>query len=241
MNQRKTVVLSFVLSFIGVLFLFSIVSQSSIPPPEATIFEKGVIGGVFIFLCCVGISFALRPNWMKTVFLKKDEGGKKNTNESKRCLQGHHPDCSVFDSHRVVSHKKTWCAGCLGLLLGCVLSIVLAILYVIVPFQPSLMISRLLFFFGLLIIMLIYLESVLVSRHAGIHVLFSGLLILGFLFVTISITQLSGEIFYGFYTLLLCVLWLDTRIHLSKWHHTRLCRICPHSCKFYAAAIIFGR
>lgn len=229
------------LSFIGVLFLFSIVSQSPVPPPKVTIFEKGVIGGVVIFLCCVGISFALRPNWMKAVFVKKEKGGEKSTNKSKRRLQGHHPDCSVFDNHRIVSYKKIWCAGCLGLFLGCILSIVLAILYVIVPFQPSLMSSRLLFFSGVLIILSVFLESSVASRHAGIHVLFSGLLILGFLFITISITQLSGEIFYGFYSLLLCVLWLDTRIHLSKWHHIRLCRICPHSCKFYAAAIIFGR
>jgi hypothetical protein len=224
-------VFSLVLSAIGALFLLSIVVQSPVSPPEVTLTERGLIGGGFILLCFIGISFALRPNWMKAAFLQKNGGGEKSTNTIKRRLRGHHPDCPVFDSHRIVSQKRVWCAGCLGLLLGCVFSMVLMMLYVVVPFQSPLSSSRLLFVFGLFMTILGDIESVRMNRHASVHVLFSGLLILGFLFITVSIVRLSGEFIYGFYTLLLCLLWLDTRIQLSKWHHSRLCRLCPNSCK----------
>jgi hypothetical protein len=141
----------------------------------------------------------------------------------------------------VIYLDKTWCAGCLGLLIGCLLSIILMILYVVVPFQQPPAISRLLFFLGLLVIAFVYLEIILGSRHSIIHVLSNGMLILSFFIITASIVELSGKVEYGLYTILLCILWLDTRIQLSRWHHRRLCSSCPELCKIYEATIIFGR
>jgi ABC-type Fe3+-siderophore transport system permease subunit len=137
--------------------------------------------------------------------------------------------------------NTTWCAGCLGLLRGCVLSIVLMMLYVVVSFQQPPTISRLMLFFGLLVIALVYLEIIRGSRHSIIHVLFNGMLILSFFFITISIVELSGKVEYGLYAILFCILWLDTRIQLSRWHHRRLCSSCPETCKIYESTTIFGR
>jgi len=230
-----------VLSALGAVFLIAVAFQTPGFPPPVSPGEKVVVAALFVFLCVLGILFALRPNWLKTRVLTEDKNKTNNVNEGKRGFCGHHPDCSVFEHHRIICGKKTWCAGCLGLLFGCIMSILSMMLYVLVPLKLSLLVIRLLFFLGLLVIMILYAESVLPRRHAGVHVMVNVLCILGFFLVTVSVVELSGDIVYGFYAMLLCVLWLDTRIHLSQWHHSRLCHRCPQSCKVYVTGIIFGR
>jgi hypothetical protein len=241
LNQTKIVLSYLALSFIGVVLLVFFVSMTTVPTRPMIVLEKLVVAGIFIVSCVFGISFSLRPNWVRTFIYKKDNTVKNHTDALKRSFRGHHPDCKTFEKHRMIYQNKTWCAGCLGFLIGCLLSIILMILYVVVPFQQPPTISRLLFFLGLLVIAFVYLEIILGSRHSIIHVLSNGMLILSFFFITTSIVELSGKVVYGLFTILLCILWLDTRIQLSRWHHRRLCRSCLQSCKIYEATIIFGR
>lgn len=51
--------------------------------------------------------------------------------------------------------------------------------------------------------------------------------------ITISIGEITGNMVYGIFSVLLCFLWLDTRIRLSKWNHHRTCTFCPETCKYY--------
>ena len=241
MNQTKIVLSYLALSFIGVVLLVVFVSMTPVPTRPMIVLEKLVVAGVFIIICVFGLSFSLRPNWVRPFISKKDNTEKNHSEALQRSFRGHHPDCKTFENHRMIYQNKTWCAGCLGLLIGCLLSIILMILYVVVPFQQPPTISRLLLFLGLLVMALVYLEIILGSRHSIIHVLSNGLLILSFFFITTSIVELSGKVEYGVYTILLCILWLDSRIQLSRWHHSRLCSSCLQSCKIYEATIIFGK
>ncbi|PNX52499.1 MAG: hypothetical protein BV458_09250 [Thermoplasmata archaeon M9B2D] len=241
MNQTKRVMFFLGLSALGAVFLITVIFQAPELPPAVPSEEKIVVAGLFVFLCILGALLALRPNWLKTRFLTEDKNKKNNINEGKRGFRGHHPDCSVFDHHRIIWGKKTWCAGCLGLLGGCIISLIIMIFYVLAPLKLSILGTRLLFFLGLLFIMIQYAENVFPRRHAGVHVILNVLSILGFFLVTISVLELSGDIVYGFYAILLCGLWLETRIHLSQWRHSRLCHRCSQSCKVYATGIIFGR
>jgi hypothetical protein len=241
LNQTKIVLSYLALSVAGAALLVVFVSMTPASTYIMTLLEKMVVAGVFIVTCAFGISFSLRPNWVRKFISKKDNTVKNHTNEVVRSFRGHHPDCETFEKHRMIYQNKTWCAGCLGLLIGCVLSVILMILYVVVPFQQPPTLSRLLLFLGLLVIALMYLEIIRGRQHSIIHVLSNGMLILSFFFITISIVELSGKVVYGFFTILLCILWLDTRIQLSRWHHQRLCSSCPKPCKIYESTIIFGK
>lgn len=236
------IVLSYLaLSAVGAALLIVFVSLTPVPSRPMVLLEKIVAATIFVILCVFGISFTLRPNWVRPLIFKKNVTLKNHIDALQRSFRGHHPDCETFEKHRMIYQNKTWCAGCLGLLIGCLLSIILMILYVIVPFQQPSTISRLLFILGLLIIALVYLEIIRGSRHSIFHVLSNSMLVLSFFFITTSIMELSGKVEYGLYTILLCILWLDTRIQLSSWHHRRLCRSCLQPCKIYVATIIFGR
>jgi len=241
LNQIKIVLSYLGLSVAGAALLILFVSMTPAPTRTLVVLEKIVYAGVFIIICVFGVSFSLRPNWVRPFISKKDNTEKNHTEALQRSFRGHHPDCKTFENHRMIYQNKTWCAGCLGLLIGCLLSIILMILYVVVPFQQPPTISRLLFFLGLLVIALVYLEIIRGSRHSIIHVLSNGMMVLSFFFITTSMVELSGKVEYGLYTILLCILWLDSRIQLSRWHHSRLCSSCLQSCKIYEDTIIFGR
>jgi len=241
LNQTKIVLSYLALSVVGAALLVVFVFMTPVPTCTMVVLEKIFVAGIFILSCVFGISFSLRPNWVRPFISKKDDTVKNHTDALQRSFRGHHPDCKTFEKHRMIYLDKTWCAGCLGLLIGCLLSIILMILYVVVPFQQPPIIARLLLFFGLLIIGLVYLEIIIGSRHSIIHVLSNGMLVLSFFFITTSIVELSGKVVYGFFTILLCILWLDTRIQLTRWQHRRLCSSCLQSCKIYKATIIFGR
>ena len=234
MKQQHSVLFYLILSGVGILLLSAVVLQAPVATAKLSFFEKIFLGSIFLCLCLLGVSLCLRPNWIKTLALKKDNARTNQGNEVTRCFIGHHPDCSVFDYHRIVFNKKTWCAGCIGLLFGCLLSSGLMILYVL-GFPPvALMGYRLLFFVGMFCIIFVYAELLTGSRSRIVHIIANSTLVLSFLFITVSIGELTGNVIDGFFTILLCVLWLDTRILLSKWRHSLLCSNCSKACKTYS-------
>jgi uncharacterized membrane protein len=236
LNRAHRVAFYLVLSLIGAIFLIGIILYSPVSSPIPIVPDKIVVASMFIFLCVLGISFSLRPNWLKAMKLKNNATDSNKPHDLKRCFLGHHPDCSFFDTHRIRFAKKTWCAGCFGLLIGCLVTMILMIIYVAISYQQPSALSRLLFFFGLLLIVLVYVELFLGSPSPTIHIIFNSLLIVGFFCITIGIIELSGNGIYGFFTILICILWLETRIQLSGWRHSLLCKGCTETCKMYGTS-----
>jgi hypothetical protein len=237
LNQLRNVSVSLLFSVLaGVLISILVITSSSYTPP-ITIEEKGVIAGIFIMSCVIGISFTFNPNWVRRYQPWKKNREKNTNKEVTRLFQGHHPDCHTFQNHRIQLKHKTWCAGCLGLLIGLGISIMLMILYLILDVTQSKIISYLLFIVGLFILTFVYIEIVYSNRHPLLHVFSNSLLPLSFFIIIIAIIGLTGNLVYSFFTLLLCFLWLDVRIHLSKWRHSLLCLYCPESCKMYGTSI----
>jgi hypothetical protein len=205
--------------------------------PTITISEKEVIAGIFITSCVIGISFTLRPNWVRQ-YLPKIQNREKNTrNGVTQSFRGHHPDCYTFQNHTIHWKDKTWCAGCLGLLIGLCVSILLMMFYIITEYSQRKMISYLLYILGLFILTVVYLEIVYGRNHPTFHVFSNSMLPISFFLITISVVGRTGKSVYGLFTVLFCFLWLDARIHLSKWRHRRLCTYCTESCKMYDARV----
>ncbi len=233
MKYVRTLSLYLAFSFIAAVLITLLVIMTPDHTSPISFLEKVGLAGLFLFCCIIGISFTLHPNWVRRYFSKFKDKEKNTQQQVKRSFQGHHPDCPTFQNHTIHWNKKTWCAGCLGLFIGLCASMVLMILYVVTDFQLTNMMSYLLILLGLFILPVVYIEILYRSRYAIVHVIINSLMSLSFFIIIIAVGELTGKFVYGFFTILLCFLWLDVRIQLSKWHHGSLCKNCFESCKMF--------
>jgi hypothetical protein len=237
LNQTRNLLVYLIFSFIAVVLIVLLVVTTPTDTPPITTSEKTGIAGAFIICCIVGISFTFRPNWVRRYTPQKKDEEKKILTQVKRSFRGHHPDCPTFRDHTIQWKQKTWCAGCLGLFMGLCTSILLMILYTIIDFQLTKTLSYLMLILGLFMLPIVYLEILHRSRHPLVHVFSNSMLPLSFFIITTAMVGLTGNIVDELFTILLCFLWLDTRIQLSKWRHRFLCTNCSESCKMYTDTV----
>lgn len=234
MRPTKEVYLSLLFAFIAIVFVLLTILLVWDPTNAISLNDKLMVSALFIASCCVGISLALYPGW-----LRRRSRPKQTTvaqEPPNRSFSGHHPDCEKFQTHRLTIGEKTWCAGCLGLLVGSVISIFFMILYAVSSPGFSRLLYESFLLIGLVLIVVIFVETIVKNRNSTVHVLFNILLILGFFFITMSVSELTGKGLYGVFTVLLCTVWLNTRVTLSTWRHRSTCSYCNESCKMYAPA-----
>ena len=126
-----------ILSLIAALLLLLIASLN---------FSKNIIetndrifvSGLFIISCLIGISLAFYPGWIRKSIKERILGTKrKNIQKPARKREGHHPNCERFKNHTIKIKKNVYCAGCLGLVVGCVISIILTFFYILNPIKIS--------------------------------------------------------------------------------------------------------
>ncbi|HVQ00612.1 MAG TPA: hypothetical protein VMT57_03775 [Candidatus Thermoplasmatota archaeon] len=236
MRHTSEVYLFLLFAFIAMAFLI----LTMLLVPARTIMipldNKLMVSASFIASCCVGMSLAVYPGWFRKRLTAHNIARNRKNGPSTRAFSGHHPDCERFQAHRLTIGAKTWCAGCLGLLLGSLVSIFFMMLYVISSPGFSRNMYELLLLLGLILVVVVFLETVLQNRHPIAHVALNAILILGFFFVTMSVTELTGKGLFGVFTVVLCALWLNTRVTLSTWRHQRTCSSCTASCKMYEAS-----
>lgn len=188
----------------------------------------------FIISCIIGISLTVYPGWIRRVLKNKNhELNNKTIKKIERKRQGHHPNCEQFKSHTIKIKNKILCAGCFGLAIGSIISILLIIIYIFFSIKISSDISLYLLIICFIIIGLVFLEIMLNKQKTVIHIISNGLLIISFLTITISITEITGSAMYGIISIILSFLWLDTRIQLSNWNHGQICKNCNKNCKMY--------
>lgn len=183
-----------------------------------------VVGGAFIISCIFGIYAALKPD---RIFLK---GGSRNNRKSHYKMKGHHPDCELFERHVIRISNGTLCPGCTGLALGSVISILLMSGYIVCiqeMQQFHLYIGVLL---GMVCIALVYMEIVIPARNAYLHLISNVFLIISFFFIVIGTLQLTNNMTCGLIAIVISYLWLDTRVRLSEWRHSRVCTMCREPC-----------
>jgi len=141
-----------------------------------------------------------------------------------RVIHGHHSDCSGFSNHEIRLGEKRICAGCLGLLAGSLIAIIITVTQVIqnVPVLPQ---SGLL---GLAFVAAGLAYSVLIPGSPPIlRMALNAFLVTGFALVYLVLTNLRG---LGLMGISLSIFWMYTRIRLSRWSHERLCAGCDAPC-----------
>jgi hypothetical protein len=195
--------------------------------------EKLLVIGAFFTSCILGISLAIYPNWWKKNKIHTNYNQNFKYPEKKRSFKGHHPDCNKFKNHIIFIKNKPRCTGCLGLIMGAITSILLIILYLIIPLKLSINTYYILFIIGIIILFLVYGELLFLKRNRFVHILLNSLLIIGFLIITLSILEITNNSIYAIITLILCFLWLNTRIIISNQQHHRICDSCIKECKSF--------
>jgi hypothetical protein len=195
-------------------------------------YDKLFLSVLIIIGCLFGYNLAFHPGFIKK-YTKTKKSTEKNQIKIKRRREGHHPDCSKFQNHTILINDKKFCTGCLGLSIGCIMAIVLTIIYLNFDITWSSVILYFFIFIGLILIFLSYIETILPRKHQIFHIISNIALVLGFFLVTISIFEITGNKIYGLLGVILSALWLDTRIQLSNWRHSSICSKCTEKCKMY--------
>lgn len=223
-----------ILSVLGAVLLLLI---SIFPPLDAGsvyLTDRLIVGGAFIACCVFGISLAIKPGWIRRLSNKANHGAEITKGvKVKRSRRGHHPDCHGFQTHIINTKKKGFCAGCTGLAIGSVSSIIFTAYYIVFWVGIPWIILFLLILLGILLIVFNYMEVVNPYKKSFLHLISNVFLIIGFLLVVIGVFQSTGNIFIGISAVLISFLWLDTRIQLSSWRHTKICKTCKKTCKAY--------
>jgi len=221
------------LSVIGALMILVVSWFGSTSSQEIQTIDRIVVGLAFILSCIFGISFAIRPGWGRKIIGKSRHGANSPQESERRARIGHHPDCIHFRSHIIKTKRKALCAGCTGLMVGAILGVVLMSIFVTISIEIPTTVLYILLLIGMLLVVFNFLDILKLRNLATVHAAFNSLLVVGFFFVVIGVFYLAGRFVYGLVSVLISLLWLDTRIHLSHQRHNEICRNCSSTCKAY--------
>jgi len=234
LKQEKNVYYYLALSIAAGFFILIISLFKSSDNNLFGIFDKYFVALLFIVICLFGVSLTFYPRWYKR--FKTDEKTEDDEQQNKKNLirhrKGHHPDCDQFKKHTLKIKNKTICAGCTGLALGSIISIILISIYLFFTVNYPVF-FHLLLILGLIMVFQIYLEIVIPKRNAIIHTLSNVLHVVGFLLIVISIFETTGNVIYTSIAILFSFLFLDTRVQLSCYNHSLICKKCKKDCKMY--------
>ena len=197
--------------------------------------DRILVGTLFIVINILGVYSAFRPGQIRYLFTQHNKKKTLNKTASKTPIkiQGHHPTCIPFSIHVFQYKNRRYCTGCFGLALGALSTIPITIGYILYGLTIPNTLLFLLLVTGLLLIIINYLEIAILQRTVFLHLISNALLILGFLLITLSILEKTGEVSFGIITIIFSLLWLDTRIQLSQFFHKRICHSCNLDCKYF--------
>ena len=233
MKTKRTLRYYLLLSALSLIVLVIVIWFFPTRQPPA-FSDKLVTGIAFCGSCLLGISLAVRPNWLRRYASQSPSLPQRNTlkNHPEITFRGHHPTCIPFSTHVISIKKNIICAGCLGLALGAGVSLVLFVMYLFVG-PLSFLMSQGMFLTGLLLILLGLTATKNSACHSLIRVLLNFLLITGFLFVSISVLEITARSSFAILTVLFSWLWIASKKEHSAWDHHTICQACCCSCKVY--------
>jgi hypothetical protein len=234
LKKGSTVFIYITLSIAAAFLLLILAFSSNSNIKTIGIYDRYFVSIFFIISCLIGVSLTIHPGWIRKSLkgiIKNSTTENIKKTDIKR--EGHHPNCDKFKNHIFRFKSRVYCTGCLGLAIGCVISIILIIFYNSIYVKISPEIYFYLIIVGMIIVGFVFIEIISNKRNLYIHIISNSFLIIGFLIIIIGITEITGDKIYGIISIIFSFLWLDTRIQLSNWHHGKICSKCCKSCKMY--------
>jgi hypothetical protein len=210
------------LSAVGLILVLSALGKGLSPVTQ----QNPVHLIIFVSLCVLGAVATLFPRRCSPELrVSGDLHASRYTDVfGIRVIHGHHSDCMDLSNHEIRLGEKRICAGCLGLLAGSFIAIILtatqAIQNISVPSQFG--------YLGLAFVAAGIVYSVLIPGSPPVlRTVLNALLVTGFALVYLVLTSLRG---LGLMGISLGIFWMYTRIRLSRWSHERLCADCDEPC-----------
>ena len=221
---RADIIYQLLLSFVGLILIAAMV----VYPPTITgdsPLRKPVVGLIYSTICLLGILAIFSPNkCRKIVDRKKVKINLDSTvsNGTTAILLGHHPTCGKYSAHTFRMRGKTFCAACIGLLIGGLSVLAGTAIYFFFDWnvaEHSLMIV----FLGI-----VWESFGLFQFKVKNYIRLSAnvIFILGTLLILIGIDASVRSLFFDLFVVCLIIFLLFTRISLSRWDHKRICSDC---------------
>ncbi|MDH7563850.1 MAG: hypothetical protein QHH24_03065 [Candidatus Bathyarchaeota archaeon] len=230
MQTAKLVLLfSVIISSFGI---FTAIMLALAPPPAAAqTFRKPAAGSIFLLICLLGILAAIRPKKCSKIFAfhsEADETDISGTPHKGLIIIGHHVNCEEFSSHVTSFFGRTYCAACAGLFLGALAALISGVFYFFTDWTAGMSsfsfpaVST-----GTIFIVLGFAQLLFKGKmRMALNTVFP----FGAFLILAGMDALAQNVFVDLYLTALTVLWIWTRILLSKWDHIRICGACKHAC-----------
>lgn len=228
------------LSLIGLIFASVIIFYT--PATQDFPWRRPIIGLTYALVCILGSIAVFFPKKCSQLICSKDSAHstispdpsqryKKRTTSifGFKLTHGHHPDCEGFSDHEFQIGNKTFCAGCTGLLIGALVSLVMASAY----FSNQVHLNKVeipLIGFGFTAILVGLLTSICITLRSPTKLATNAFLIIGMTSILVGADALLHNIQIDLYIIALSILWLMTRISLSQLNHERICINCTERC-----------
>lgn len=226
-------------SFLG-LILIAVIANLLPAMQNGVYSRKPLVGTTFTIVCILGIIAAVTPSkCSEMVHFKrrgqKESGIKESANQQKEILtfRGHHPDCKSFGAHTFRMGNRTFCAGCVGLALGAILSLFGSAMYFFL--NLSLMSD----YFVALWVGFLGVSCGLLQYHlfnwgkSSIHLSINIFFVFSVFLLLMGVDGITQSVMVDSYLIALSLFWIYTRILLSQFDHRRICAACQiEECKF---------
>ncbi|MCJ7633194.1 hypothetical protein MUP77_12485 [Candidatus Bathyarchaeota archaeon] len=239
-TQKSKMLYSFVsgFSFIGLVILA--VSTFSFPVLTTIFaFQKNLISSFFVAICILGIVVGIFPSGCSRLL------NFRNSNRENRkpplhqeygpsiYFLGHHPTCGNFSIHILTIDGKTYCAGCTGLIVGALLSLVSVIFYSFSNIQVGES-SVPVFWIGFVVVSYGLFQYHLPGRNTSLlHVLVNTSFVFGAFLLLVGVHEITGSFVLEVYLFILMIYWIITRMIASQFAHRQICVACSKCCTYY--------
>ncbi len=181
---------------------------------------------IFVVLCALGAVATLFPRRCSPEIRVTDDLHPSRFTEvlGIRVIHGHHSDSCRFSNHEIRLGEKRICAGCLGLLAGSLIAIIITVTQATqsIPIPPQLG------YIGLAFVLAGLAYSVMIPGSPPVlRTVLNALLVTGFALIYLVLPSERG---LGLMGISLGIFWMYTRIRLSRWSHGRLSASCDEPC-----------
>lgn len=233
-NYGFLVTLGLSFSFIGIALVLPLAACKPAVCIDVS-WRKTLIGSIFAMICLAGILAVFFPSaCSKTTHRSK----RKNalTDDIKNFglynasinFKGHHPDCGNFAAHVLYVRGRIFCAACIGLLFGALLTLAGTVFYFFIEMPVFGM-------FGLWTVLVgqvgVALGLLQFKFKGSARSALNAFFVIACFLILVSVDTLAENVLFDLHLIGLIVFWLFARILTSQWDHLRICKACSFHCE----------
>ena len=240
-RSNLTVLSLVIISLIGVILASILLFYT--PVSQDLSWRRPIVSSIYALICILGAIAVFFPkNCSRIIRSKRWETTPTTPHKTPqidkmrttsflgfKLTHGHHPNCEGFSDHEFQIGRKTYCAGCIGLLIGASISLVTVSAYFISQVQLDKVAIHLVGF-GFITVLAGLMTPIFIAGRSAVRLAANTFLILGMSSILVGADTLLHNIQIDLYLIALDILWLTTRISLSQLNHERICADCTQKC-----------